>query len=592
MTPPPWSAAGVAGGRAAALGTILGTALVTAFVTVAALASCAGPPGSAATVSVSAGVRSTSTPDVPVVFADVGAVPTVSVGGAAEEGPAQLHRIQNVHVDARGRLWVADGGSGELRIFLPDGTPWKIRGGRGEGPGEFTRIRLLGAYAGDSVLVADDGNGRLSVFDPEGELVRSVSASTADGPWPRLFDAFADGSVLGQVPRILSAGALRPGQLLADSAELVRLDPSTGARTPVGGARGPQWIWTGSALIPVPFTVNAAFDVVGDAVHVAYGPAFRIRVLEGGRLVATYGVDRPARRVTDADAAAYRDFTETYIAEPARAQHLAALRHEARPSHLPAYREVTAAEDGRVWAERYQVDPVAAPVWDVYEADGRFAGRVDGPAGLAPSTITADALVGVWRDALGVERVRSYPFTKRKVVLDAVDARSGLRSWAVGTSALSALLGLAAILTVVRPLGPPPPAGRRRLVAVGVAGLGFQVAHAVEEYLTGFHDAFPRLLGLPPWDARAFLAFNAAWACVWAVSLVGLTRGWRIAPWPIWFLALAMVANGVAHPLLSLALGGWFPGLATAPVVAVAGLLLSREMLLATAPGHEATTGP
>ena len=129
-------------------------------------------------------MRITLSADAPRVFADVDPSPALSIGGAEDAGPARFYRIQNVRVDGRGRVWVADGGSGELRIFLPDGTPWKTRGGVGEGPGEFTSIRLLGAFAGDSVLVADDANGRVTVFDLEGEIARSVSEPAKTGPGP------------------------------------------------------------------------------------------------------------------------------------------------------------------------------------------------------------------------------------------------------------------------------------------------------------------------------------------------------------------------------------------------------------------------
>ena len=545
-----------------------------------ALVGCGTDVRPAVTVSDSAGVRITLSADAPRVFADVDPSPALSIGGAEDAGPSRFYRIQNLRVDGRGRVWVADGGSGELRIFLPDGTPWKTRGGVGEGPGEFTSIRLLGAFAGDSVLVADDANGRVTVFDPEGEIARSVSESGADGPWPRLFAAFPDGSALGQVPRILGADALRPDQLLVDSVKLVRVDLPGGARAPVGEAEGPLWIWTGTDQVPMPFTVNAGFDVIDGSVHLVAGPAFRVRVFERGRIVAVYGVDRAPRSVGDEDVAAYRAFIEDYVPEPRRAGFLSALRNDALPSALPAYRSVTPASDGHVWVERYEADPAAPPAWDVYDHEGRFAGGVRGPPGLVLSTVTADALVGVWRDGMGVERVRSYPFVPRPAEAPALPDASGLRSWLMGTSALTLLLMVAAGLTASRPLVPLADRSRRRLVVIGIAAIGFQATHFVEEYMTGFYDAFPRVLGLPPWGSGAFVAFNVAWLGIWALSLAGVRRGWRPAEWPIWFLACALVANGVAHPLLSLARGRYFPGLATAPVVGVSGLLLLREMLL------------
>jgi hypothetical protein len=162
-------------------------------------------------------------------------------------------------------------------------------------------------------------------------------------------------------------------------------------------------------------------------------------------------------------------------------------------------------------------------------------------------------------------------------------APEAARSWVVGTSALTALLLVAALLTVLRPLPSPAALGRRRLLVVGAVAVACQAAHAVEEWAAGFWEAFPRLLGLPPWGARTFLVFNLAWVLVWVLSLVGVKRGWRLAEWPLWFLGLALLANGVAHPLLSVLRGRYFPGLATSPVVGIAGLLLLREMLVSSA---------
>jgi hypothetical protein len=44
-----------------------------------------------------------------------------------------------------------------------------------------------------------------------------------------------------------------------------------------------------------------------------------------------------------------------------------------------------------------------------------------------------------------------------------------------------------------------------------------------------------------------------------------------------------MTGNGVAHPLLSVATGGYFPGLFTSPVVGGIGLVLLSRLWKATA---------
>ncbi|MHB1195003.1 MAG: 6-bladed beta-propeller [Longimicrobiales bacterium] len=351
----------------------------------------------------------TVTLDTVATFAAVDSIPMVSVGGSNATGASQFSGIQGIHVDKARRIWVADGQSAELRIFDANGAHLKTRGGQGEGPGEFLYIRLLGAPRGDSVLIGDSGTDRITVCDPEGEFVRTYRLPGAN---PRPFKVFEDGSVLGVLPRIVAAASVQPGQVLRDSLQLARVGLDSTSLEPYGTAVGPLWLWTGRSQLPLPFTVNASFDVVASAVHLVSGPDFRIHVLEGGRLVESYGVQRQARTVGASDVEAYRVFVEEYIPEQMRPDYLAALDHEFRPNVLPAYDRVLAAADGHVWAQVYESDIAAPHEWDVFDTKRRFVGRVHVAAGFYPMAITTDALVGVWRDAMGVEHVRAYRFTR------------------------------------------------------------------------------------------------------------------------------------------------------------------------------------
>jgi len=364
-------------------------------------------------VTDSAGVRLTIMADAPMVYAELDTIPVVSIGGPDASGPEQFFRVQGVHVDGGDRLWVADGQSGELRIFEADGTHWKTRGGSGEGPGEFLQIRLLGATKADSVLLGDSRVDRITVFDPEGEFVRTERLPSSERPAPRPFDVFPDGSVLGQLRRVLMAPSLEPGQILRDSVELVRVRLGTRSAEPYGSGAGPLWLWTGRSQIPIAFTVNASFDVVGEDVHLVSGPDFRVHVLNDDGLRAAYGVERQARSVGDADLDSYRRFVNEYLPEAMWAEYLEALSHEEGPSHLPGYDRVIASRDGHVWAQVYESDPSAPHDWDVFDGEGRFSGRVHVWSGFYPMVITRNAIVGVWRDTLGVEFIRKYRLTRK-----------------------------------------------------------------------------------------------------------------------------------------------------------------------------------
>jgi hypothetical protein len=363
-------------------------------------------------VTDSAGIRVTISADEPEDFAALDSVPAISLGGPDASGPQQFFRVQGVHLDKEGRLWVADAQSGELRIFRADGTHWKTQGGSGEGPGEFLQIRLLGATAGDSVLFGDSGADRITVFDPEGEFVRTERMPSSDRPAPRPFRVFHDGSVLGQLPRVLAAQSLEPGQILRDSVELVRVRLDLQEFEPYGSGPGPLWLWTGRNQVPVPFTTNVGFDVVGNEVHRVAGPEFRVEVHNGEGLQAIYGMERKPRAVTASDLDSYRRFVQEYLPESAQAEYLEPLDHAERPSRLPAYDRVIASSDGYVWAQVYESDLAAPHDWDVFDREGLFCGRVRILGGFYPFVVNGDVMAGVWRDSMGVEFVRLYRLHK------------------------------------------------------------------------------------------------------------------------------------------------------------------------------------
>jgi hypothetical protein len=152
----------------------------------------------------------------------------------------------------------------------------------------------------------------------------------------------------------------------------------------------------------------------------------------------------------------------------------------------------------------------------------------------------------------------------------------GLRSILTGTAVLSMGAVASLVLTILRK---PQIEGREQAVRVFLLGLAVQSLHFMEEFVTHFEERFPALLGLSAWSENFFVAFNLIWMSVWILSAVGLQRGTRMALFPVWFFAVACVANGVAHPALAVAAHGYFPGLITSPILGVLGVLLWVRLL-------------
>jgi hypothetical protein len=375
----------------------------------------------AVTVTDSSGVRITTTAASDGAYADVVARPTLSLGGADAERATLFFNVRGLHLDRRGAVWVADRGTNEVRVFAADGTHQATAGRTGDGPGEFRQIRLLGPLAGDSIAVWDDASQRMSVFTPDGTIARTVvPTGPADAVLPTLVRVLPDGSFLGWRTRVFDARSLSPGQLLPATTELFTFDGAGTRLASQGSVGGPVWLWTGRMQVPIPFTIPAAYDVDdGGAIHVAEGAEFRIRVLRDGRLTESYGVEREPRPVTPADVAAYRQFYEDNLADPAtRRAYVGALEHAGLPARLPAYARVLIAADGATWAQIYASDPLAPATWDVFGTDRAWLGQVTTPAGFVVEQIVVrpaaagSALLGVWRDPLGVEHVRVYSLTR------------------------------------------------------------------------------------------------------------------------------------------------------------------------------------
>ncbi len=157
-----------------------------------------------------------------------------------------------------------------------------------------------------------------------------------------------------------------------------------------------------------------------------------------------------------------------------------------------------------------------------------------------------------------------------------------LRSLLPSTAILGFTGVIALFLTLTRGWADESRLHIRGAVQIAVVAVLSQAAHFAEELLTGFHERFPALFSLAPMSLQFFVLFNLAWLAIWSLCAWGLAARRRAALFPLWFLGIGCIANGVAHPSFSVFAGGYFPGLVTSPVVGVMGVLLLRRLLLVT----------
>ena len=112
-----------------------------------------------------------------------------------------------------------------------------------------------------------------------------------------------------------------------------------------------------------------------------------------------------------------------------------------------------------------------------------------------------------------------------------------------------------------------------------LVGIAVQCLHFGEEYLTGFQQQFPALLGYQ-WSGGLFVWFNVAWLAVFALAAVGVRKGISLAWLVVIFYALfGGIANGLGHLALALMQRRYFPGAITAPLCLIVGILLFRSLI-------------
>ncbi len=153
------------------------------------------------------------------------------------------------------------------------------------------------------------------------------------------------------------------------------------------------------------------------------------------------------------------------------------------------------------------------------------------------------------------------------------------------------IAALAAILLAHRRPSPPENTIERLTASHALAvTTGLQSIHFVEEAATGFHERFPALLGFPSRFFPFFVAFNLMWIAIWISSIPGLRSARPAAFFAAWFLAIAGMFNGIGHPFMAVAAGGYFPGLLSSPFIGLACVWTWLKLRAATRP-RAATDG-
>jgi hypothetical protein len=394
--------------------------------TMAMLAGCVGGDGAGAgfTVSDSAGIEIAVSRRGSWMDGDAWRLaqePSVRIGVLEGAPEYQLFDARDARRMRDGRIVIADAGSGELRFFDDQGAYLLTSGGKGSGPGEFEGLGWLRPYPGDSLLAYDYSLVRVSIFDSEGEFGRSFQIQPmGEMGFVIGTDAFSDGTVLARSPLIFAGGF---GDGMSRKPEVFHTYSNTGELADsIGEFPGPdQFIRTGSgsgnrfvAVTTPPFGRMPARAVHGTQFFFGSGDSYEIECHEKtGELVRLIRLDRPSRRVTEADLERFIERRLQELDEGENEQE-ARQRLEAMPvpETMPVYEDLVVDAAGNLWVRDYQLDGDAPSEWVVFDGSGRMLGSVTTPAGLEVTEIGEDFVLGIWRDELDVQHVQLYELMK------------------------------------------------------------------------------------------------------------------------------------------------------------------------------------
>ncbi len=351
--------------------------------------------------------------------------------GRAEGLPElEFHRIRAVALGQNGSIYVADGGTGQIRAFQSDGAYLGAFGRRGDGPGEFQFVVEL-FFQGDTLVVFDGRPRRGTRLTSDLAMVGTWSTLSESGIWGPI--GFGAGRFISRDVRLSNGWRYEVGVPLRDTVRIVSSVEPPGRDT--------------EGTLVVEYVTGRTFGIDSEMAMTAASPLWeptpRHRVDGHGRVFVHRGLEY-AVDVYSPDAVHLRRITREHAPVPVSNDHVDRYRDLAtrywqtdslhygewliaraadvgradlpRESSLPALGELLVGADGAFWVERPDraEDPVLlewpragsqSSFWDVFDADGHVQGTAEIDPRFSPLAVTERSVVGVWRDEFGVESV-------------------------------------------------------------------------------------------------------------------------------------------------------------------------------------------
>lgn len=304
-------------------------------------------------------------------------VEELRLGSVDADGPELFGEVRSLAVDGAGRIYVVEGQAREIRVFGDDGAHIRTFGRPGAGPGELAWPAHAEVGPDGNLWVADPTNNRVTAYDTAGRYLagHGVPGGFTMRPWPGGFDRH--GRYYHPVPTPV------PGEFRI---ALLRYDRDFGAVDTVRAPVDPEKrdvlelrLARGVAWADMPFTPRLQWRLSPEGtIWGALTDEYRLFELSpaGDTLRTVTRVWDPLP-VTDADLELARADLAWFTGQGG------VVDWTKVPSRKPALDDFTFDSEGRLWTWPVLPAGEEGTALDVFDAGGRWLGRVRSPVPIA-----------------------------------------------------------------------------------------------------------------------------------------------------------------------------------------------------------------
>lgn len=346
----------------------------------------------------------------------------LAIGAVLDGEPAYLfEEVRALARDAEERIYVADSGPREVRVFDQRGIHVYSFGGRGEGPGEF-RISLLCG-------LAFDPDGRLWVNQTVSFEIFRVGAARADHLESFVVRDGATNGICGNPMFVGPTGITVPRRgpsIVGAKDEHVQVTENGEVRGRVPNVHEAsdfgEWEWpvmvlrspgrgTGPSAFPPPFAARVLVAHAPDGSFAqVFSPVYDIGVYgPEGTQKARLRRERLGPLVTEQEAReGYAELAKIRDAfRPGLQPELVDFPDHRIPERKPVINRIWYDDDGRLWVFLWPAEADSMYRAHVYNADGVFLHEAEWPKGIAIwyGGLGGDVAVGVQKVEFDVEQV-------------------------------------------------------------------------------------------------------------------------------------------------------------------------------------------